>query len=211
MTLIMRTSWVALLLCSFAILGNADLLPKPGQGGVTLIDPEAPVQLSTAPVSEPPIRIKLPEPIAEKDQWRGVRCAVTEPRQVLFRHADKWESFWKKGMAPFSPKFAKVPPIDFTKEMVVGVFMGELFDPHYEIEIRSVAIEQRTRPASIPSTGLLDEEQGRARDETPTLVVRYRTIAKMSGVFTPPFAIQPFHLKRIPAFHGLIVFEEVRR
>jgi len=170
---------------------NADLLPKASQNNVVLVDPEAPVELSTAPVAEPPVRVKLPEAIAEKDQWRGVQCAVTQPRQAVFRHVDTWERFWKQGLAPFSPKFAKVPAIDFSKDMVVGVFMGEKTDPHYEIEIQSVRIEQR--------------------DDTPTLVIHYRNIAKMSGVFTPPFAIQPFHLKRVPAFQGLMVFEEVHR
>ena len=167
------------------------LIPPNASTDVSLVDPESPVQLSTAPPSEPPIRVVLPEPIAEKDQWRGVQCAVTRPRQAVFRHADKWDAFWKKGMAPFSRKFRDVPPVDFSKDMVVGVFMGEKPDPHYEIQIRSVKIEQR--------------------DDTPTLVVRYRNIAKMSGVWNPPFPIQPFHLKRVPAFRGLVVFEEYNR
>jgi hypothetical protein len=172
--------------------GFSDLLPNTtAQANLTLVDPESTVQISTVTAAEPPVRVRLPEVVAESDQWRGVQCAVTMPRQAVFRRADKWATFWTQGMAPFSPKFKDVPAIDFSKDMVVGAFMGEKPDPHYEIEIKSVRTEQR--------------------DNVPVLVVRYRNIAKMEGVFSPPFAIQPFHLKRVPAFQGLIVFEEVSR
>lgn len=133
---------------------------------------------------EPPARLRLPELIVKKDEWKGVQCAVTEPRVAAFRHAETWKAFWEKAMAPYSVRLAAVPPIDFEKEMVVGVFMGEKTTPNFEIEIRQIG-------------------------PTPeALLVRYREITKMQGVFTPPFAIQPFHLKRIPLTPLPIRFEK---
>ena len=90
-----------------------------------------------------------------------------------------------------STRLRKVPPVDFAKDMVVGVFMGEMPRPDYEIEIRSIRVEERPNGK--------------------TLVVRYRNITKMMGVFVPPFAVQPFHLKRVPAFAGEVVFQQVKR
>jgi hypothetical protein len=141
---------------------------------------------------EPPAGIRLPELIVKSDEWRGVQCAVQEPRHAVFQHADRWTAFWEKAMAPYSNQLAKVPPIDFDKDMVVGVFMGEKDKPSYEIEIRSIKQEDQ------PGSGKV-------------LVVRYREIHKMQAVFVPPFSIQPFHLKRVPRFDGQVLFTQVRR
>ena len=48
-------------------------------------------------------------------------------------------------------------------------------------------------------------------DSGKVLVVRYREITRMMGVFVPPFAVQPFHLKKIPAYDGQVVFLKVKR
>ena len=74
----------------------------------------------------------------------------------------------------------------------MGVFMGEKPDPYYDIEIRSIREENQP-------------------DNGKALVVRYREITKMSGVFVPPFAVQPFHLKKVPAYSGQVIFVKVRR
>lgn len=160
----------------------------------TFIDPDPPA--STLPKlvlpPEPPPNVRLPEVIATTHDWRGVQCAVVEPRFAIFHQASKWTAFWEKGMAPYSAKFAQVPTIDFSRDMVVGVFLGEKPTPYFEVEIRSAMIEE-------------------SADHQKRLVVRYRTISKMQGVFTPPFAIQPFHLKRLPTFEGPVEFKRARR
>jgi hypothetical protein len=164
------------------------------QEDLTLVDPElaqTALPKLVLPPPEPPAQVRLPELIVKADEWQGVQCGVVDPRFAVFRHADKWMSFWQKAMAPISERLAKVPPVDFDKNMVVGVFMGDMPYPEYEIQIRSIRIEDR------PSTG-------------KTLVVRYREITKMIGVFVPPFHIQPFHLKRVPAFAGPVVFLKVK-
>jgi hypothetical protein len=161
---------------------------------LTLVDPEfanAPLPKLVLP-PEPPARVRLPELVVKSDEWRGSQCGVTEPRWAVFRHSDKWAAFWEKALSPISPRLSKVPAVNFDKDMVVGVFMGEMPYPHYQIEIRSIREENRP-------------------DQGKVLVVRYRDITKMMGVFIPPFTVQPFHLKKVPSFDGRVVFLKVKR
>jgi hypothetical protein len=172
-----------------------DLIPTTAQEPILLVDPD-PAQLPlpklVLPPAEPPASLRLPAMIMKSDEWKGVRCAVTEPRWAVFRNPDRWSAFWEKAMAPYVDRMAKVPKVDFDKDMVVGVFMGEMPYPNYEIDIRSVRAE---------------DQPGRGR----ALVVRYREITKMRGVFVPPFDVQPFHLRRVPRFSGDVVFQKIRR
>lgn len=144
-----------------------------------------------APV-EPPTRVILPKLIVKKDEWRGSQCGITQPAQIVFRHGESWNPFWEKALAPYSSRLQKIPTIDFTKDMVIAVFMGEKPAPYYEIEIVSTQIEPQANPER-------------------TLVIRYRAIEKMAGVFSPPFAVQPFHLKKVTRFPGKVLFIQVRR
>ncbi len=165
-----------------------------GTTSQALVDPELTHSVATPPaqVPEPPPQLHLPELISDSKQWRGPQCGVTEPRFAVFRHADKWEAFWKKGMAPYLPRRLSEPPkVDFDKDMVVGVFLGEQRDPHYGIEIRSI------RPTRAPAA--------------PALRIQYRDIHTMSGVFNPPFPVQPYHLRRVPRFDGEVQFEALKR
>jgi len=159
------------------------------------VDPElsqAPLRKLVLPPPPPPARVRLPELIIKSDEWKGSQCGVTEPRIAVFRHTDKWASFWEKALAPISPRLSKIPPVDFSKDMVIGVFRGEKPYPHYDIEIRS--IREESRP-----------------DKGRVLVVRYRDVNRMMGVFIPPFDVQPFHMKKVPAYPGEVVFLKVKR
>ena len=164
------------------------------QNDLNLVDPEftnTPLPKLVLP-PEPPPGIQLPEFIVKSDEWRGVQCGVQEARHVVFQHADKWQSFWQRAMAPYSARLAKVPPVDFDKYMVVGVFLGQRNRPNFEIEIRKIREENQP-------------------DGTKALVVRWREIRRMQGVFVPPFSIQPFHLKRVDRYDGPVIFTQVRR
>jgi hypothetical protein len=196
----MRWQRASILMLAALSLSWADETPQTllesttDQSDLTLVDPE----LSNTPLPklvlppEAPDGLRLPELIVKADEWKGVQCGVLEQRDAVFRHADKWASFWEKALAPYSSQLAKVPVVDFGKDMVVGVFMGDRDRPSYEIEIRSIREENR------PDAG-------------KALVVRYREIAKMQGVFVPPFAVQPFHMKKVPKFEGQVIFLKVRR
>lgn len=187
---VIRTSFLCAEETPQALLGMTT-----SQADLALIDPElsqANIPRLVLPPREPPASVRLQELVVKSDEWRGSQCGVVEPRFAVFRHADKWEAFWAKAMAPISSRLAKVPPVDFGKDMVVGVFMGEMPYPHYEIEIRSIRPEERAGSGRV-------------------LVVRYREIARMMGVFVPPFGVQPFHLRRVPAYDGQVVFLKVKR
>src|SRR5437899_2110372 len=76
------------------------------QEDLTLVDPE----LSQTPLPklvlppEPPAGVHLPELVIKSDEWKGVQCGVLEPRYAVFRHADKWSSFWERALAPLSSR-----------------------------------------------------------------------------------------------------------
>jgi hypothetical protein len=194
--------WLVLLvLLSAPLLAAEEETPQTlldmttSQADLSLVDPElseANIPKLVLPPQEPPASVILPELMIKSDEWRGSQCGVIEPRLAVFRHPDKWQTFWERAMAPISHRLAKVPPVDFGKDMVVGVFMGEMKYPYYEIEIRSIRQEDRPEGGKV-------------------LVVRYRDVKKMEGVFVPPFRVQPFHLKRIPVFPGQVVFLKVKR
>ncbi|HVO33704.1 MAG TPA: hypothetical protein VMU17_07295 [Elusimicrobiota bacterium] len=171
--------------------GKSLLIPTTGQEPVSFVEQE--VKFTTAPfVAQPPPMVHLPEVIVEKDQWRGVQCGVTEPREAVFRHDDKWRSFWERGLAPYSSRLKTIPEIDFAKEMVVAVFLGDRDTPNHEVEILSI------KPREFA-------------DQGKKLVVRYREVVRMEGVWVPPFRVQPFHMRRVPVWSGPIVFEQVKR
>jgi len=192
-------SWSLLILGAALSVARADeslqnlLSNTTSQEDLTLVDPEltnTPLPKLVLP-ADAPANVILPEVVVKDGEWKGVQCAIADARFAVFRHQDKWASFWEKALAPFSPRLAKVPAINFEKDMVVGVFMGEKPYPHYQIEIRSVREE--------------------ARPEGKALVVRYRDVKHMMGVFVPPFAVQPFHMKRVAAYPGQVILLKVRR
>jgi len=184
------------MLLSIIILTSGSVMaldnPLVSTAPATFVESDVVVSTAAPKRVEPPLQVHLPEAISTDREWRGVQCGVTEPRQAVFRHSDKWAIFWKNGLVPYSAKFEKIPVIDFDKNMVVGVFLGEKDYPYFEIEIRSVKTEDR------PGQGKV-------------LVVRYREIEHMSGVFTPAFSIQPFDMKKVPAFNGRVEFLQVKR
>src|SRR5439155_18946799 len=68
---------------------------------------------------------------------KGFVSGMHEPAQVVIRSRDEWVSVWGRHVrAQGRPPSA--PPVDFSRDMVVGVFMGERGTGGYEIEITRV-------------------------------------------------------------------------
>ena len=107
---------------------------------------------------------------------------------MVFRNASDWNKFWTLAIQPYLNHPRETPVVDFSKDMIIGVFLGEKPYPGAMLEIRSVK--------SVPHGG------------GPVLEVVYKDISQMQGVFMPPFSVQPFHLKEVPAFPGAVVFRE---
>ena len=122
----------------------------------------------------------------DASQWRGSQCGIVKSAHAVFRQDANWDKFWTLAIKPYLSRPRPTPSIDFTKNMVVGVFRGEKTVPGDIIEIRSAKQEQ-----------LAGE---------PVVVVRYKNSSQMQPVFSPPFPVQPFHLKKIPVLPGRVVF-----
>lgn len=187
-----REFWLALCFCICSAPLRAELPQLTDkEPAVELVGQELdPAFLENLPAPvEAPAQVHL-RTVIEKDQWLGSQCGITLPTQAVFRTTASWEKFWNLALLPYNRKMPPVPAIDFEKEMVIGVFMGSKDNPGYQITIKDQRIE--------------------ARGDQQELHVKYKNESKMQSVFTPPFTVQPFHLKKIPIFMGLTAFKEVR-
>jgi hypothetical protein len=141
------------------------------------------------PISTATAQIRLPTTVMKSDQWQGSQCGIGKPVHVVFRKSEEWDKFWTSAIQPYISGSPKTPPIDFSKDMVIGVFRGDDARPGDLIQIEGVK----------PDVG----------GPEPQLIVTYRNYSKMQPVFVPPFAVQPFHLKKVLAFPGRVVFRPV--
>jgi hypothetical protein len=63
----------------------------------------------------------------------GEQSGVEAARQVVVRTPEEWKALWKEH-APNQP----MPTIDFTKSMVVGVFLGSRTTAGYRVTITGI-------------------------------------------------------------------------
>ena len=101
-------------------------------------------------------------------------------KQVTVRSAAEWKALWKE----HSPT-EKMPEIDFTKSMVVGIFLGSKPSAGYGVEIVNV----RTQDAA--------------------LVVEYVQTQPAKGTMAAQILTEPFHLVSVPIHSGTVRFELV--
>lgn len=100
---------------------------------------------------------------------KGDQSNVDDAKQVVVRDAAGWRKLWQQH-APDRP----LPPVDFTKESVVAVFMG-------------------SRPTAGYSVAILSTTEGGG-----ALVVRYRETRPAPGVITAQVLTFPYHIVAIP-------------
>ena len=94
--------------------------------------------------------------------------------------AAEWGALWKENGAK-SP----LPAVDFSREMVVGVFVGTRSTAGYGVEIV------------------------RAIGNSSTLVVEYVETAPSRDTITAQVLTAPYHLAAIPKRDGTVVFKKV--
>jgi hypothetical protein len=112
---------------------------------------------------------------------KGFASGVVEPVQVVIRDRDEWIAFWgRHTRAQVNPPSA--PPVDFSGEMIVGIFMGERATGGYEIEITKV-------------------ERAESR-----LRIYYRTKNPDPGAMLTQALTQPYHLIKLSRDDGPLVF-----
>lgn len=72
-----------------------------------------------------------------RQQWKGLYCGYREPTRLVIKTEDQWREVWEKLRFLRLPR-PELPKIDFEKEMVVAVFMGECTSGGYSIEIINI-------------------------------------------------------------------------
>ena len=113
----------------------------------------------------------------EKGQYSGVREAV----QIVIRDQDQWVAVWTR----HSSKRTNPPPppnIDFSVEMVVGIFLGEKTTGGYAVEITKAV-----------------------RDGS-SLRVYYREKSPAQDAIIIQVLTQPYHLVRLPRYQDSPLF-----
>ncbi len=101
-------------------------------------------------------------------------------RQVTVRTAAEWKMFWKEH-APT----AKMPAVDFGKDMVVGIFLGSKPSAGHDVEIIGVRMEEKD------------------------LVVEYVQKQPGRGTLAAQVLTEPYHLVTVPKLAGTVRFVHV--
>jgi hypothetical protein len=100
---------------------------------------------------------------------KGDQSNIDEARRVVVRNDAEWTTLWKQHH-PDKPR----PAVDFSKEMIVGVFMG-------------------SRPNAGFSTTILS-----ATAANGALIVRYAEKVPAPGSISAQILTFPYHLVAIP-------------
>jgi hypothetical protein len=111
---------------------------------------------------------------------RGNRSQIREARQAVVRGEDEWARLWQLH-APTRPR----PPVDFSREIVAGVFLGNQPTAGFAVEIAD------------------------ARLENGTAVLRFRSRRPASDAMTAQMLTSPYHLVALPSHPGDVRFEKL--
>ena len=100
---------------------------------------------------------------------KGLASGVGQPTQIVVRSQNEWTALWSRHMrAPSAPP--PPPSVDFSRDMVVALFMGERPTGGYAIEVTRI---ERTDAG---------------------LAVHYRTTRPDPSAMQMQVLTQPFHL-----------------
>jgi len=111
---------------------------------------------------------------------KGEQSNIDAAKQVVLRTDAEWTKLWQQ----HSPDRQR-PAVDFSKDMIVGVFMGSRSSAGYNI--------------SIVSTFAKDGN----------VLVRYQESTPRPGTMTAQVLTFPYHLVAIPKAAGDVKFEKL--
>ncbi len=133
------------------------------------------VQLQISSLAQ--AQVSVPVTTIRKGLYSGIR----EPLQIVIRSQEQWAAFWARHsstqVGPPSP-----PDIDFSAEMVAGVFLGE------------------------KSTGGYTAEITRAELDGSDLRFYYRERSPTPGAMVTQALTQPYHLVKLPRHDASPIF-----
>jgi hypothetical protein len=113
---------------------------------------------------------------------KGDQSNVEDSRQVVVRTDAEWTRLWQQH-SPDRPK----PAVDFSKETIVGVFMG-------------------SRPNAGFSTAIISATEGGG-----ALIVRYAESTPAPGLLSAQVLTFPYHIVAIPkATAANVTFEKAQ-
>src|SRR5882672_1575839 len=112
---------------------------------------------------------------------KGLASGVGQPTQIVVRSQNDWAALWSRHMrtqiAPPPP-----PSVDFSRDMVVALFMGERPTGGYAIDVTRI---ERTDAG---------------------LAVHYRTTRPDPSAMQMQVLTQPFHLVTLPRADDSVTF-----
>ena len=112
---------------------------------------------------------------------QGTASAIVERREFVVQSEEDWKKLWTR----HAPNGAPLPAVDFTSELVVGVFAGQQASAGYQIEI--VRIER----------------------ESGGLLVVYRIESPAKDAMVAQVLTQPFHFVRLRKLGLPVQFRKV--
>ena len=74
---------------------------------------------------------------------KGAFSGIRDARQEIVKAADEWEKLWKQHAIPAGTT-GKIPPVDFSKEMVIVATLGTKRTGGYSIEIVSAEARDKS-------------------------------------------------------------------
>ena len=112
---------------------------------------------------------------------QGTRSQIQEPRQVVVRTAADWQTLWT------AHDSAAAPTVDFSRAIVVGVFLGTRPTAGFSVRITAVTAKD--------GGAVVEYVEGRPRP----------------GGMTAQVLTSPFHLVTVPRTIETVVFKQVEK
>lgn len=119
-------------------------------------------------------------PPTMKTVHKGALSQIDTSRQVIVKTPAEFATLWKSHAAD-----RRMPDVDFTTNMVVGIFLGSRPTAGYGAEIVS----------ALPESGVL--------------LVKYRETRPSPDLIAAQMLTAPFHLVSVPKFDGPVRFEKL--
>ena len=112
---------------------------------------------------------------------QGTRSQIQEPRQVVVRTAADWQTLWT------AHDSAAAPNVDFSRAIVVGVFLGMRPTAGFSVRITAVTAKD--------GSAVVEYVEGRPRP----------------GGMTAQVLTSPFHLVTVPRTIETVEFKQVEK
>jgi len=82
---------------------------------------------------------------------KGIRSGIREPSQIAIRNQTEWQQLWRQhSSASTAP--ASLPTVDFDRELVAAVFLGEKPTGGYGVEISSAEVADSSLTIFVKET-----------------------------------------------------------